>query len=108
MNRIQSLLSENMRINRKRLGYSQMKLGELANLSPSFICDVETGRKFPSAQSLDSIARALGLHPFELFLDSFVIKPEERKEFINILFRLRKKINAEIEESIKKLSGPGT
>ena len=43
MNKIQELLAVNMKKARQTLGYSQMKLAEICNLSTSFIAEIETG-----------------------------------------------------------------
>ena len=67
MDRVQKALVTNMKRFREELGYSQMKMAELCNLSTSFIAEIETGRKFPSSGSIERIATALGLQPYQLF-----------------------------------------
>ena len=69
MTRIQEILRANVKRVRKELGYSQMKLAELCGVSTSFLGEIELGRKFPSAATLQKIADALGLRPFQLFLE---------------------------------------
>lgn len=51
---------------RKRLKYSQEKLGELANLSKTSISSIERGTSKPSIETLDRIARALNIELKEL------------------------------------------
>ena len=51
---------------RKRLKYSQEKLGELANLSKTSISSIERGTSKPSIETLDRIARALNIGLKEL------------------------------------------
>lgn len=46
-----------------------MRLADRTGLSPGFIGDIESGRKLPSADSLQRILDALDLEPYELFLD---------------------------------------
>lgn len=51
---------------RKRLKYSQEKLGELANLSKNSISSIERGENNPSIETLDRIAKALNIELKEL------------------------------------------
>ena len=47
-----------------------MKLAEMAELSTSYIAEIEGGNKFPSSTSLEKIADALDLVPSELFVEA--------------------------------------
>lgn len=51
---------------RKRLKYSQEKLGELANLSKNSIGAIERGESKPSIETLERIANALNIELKEL------------------------------------------
>jgi len=52
---------------REKKGWSQAKLGVLAGTGPSGISQIETGRRNPSAATLERIARALGVEVRDLF-----------------------------------------
>ncbi len=52
---------------RKRLGISQEKLAERATLHRTYISDVERGARNVSLQSIERIARALGISLPDLF-----------------------------------------
>ena len=69
MNELNRLLAANIKKARNFLGYSQLKLAELCKLSPSYVGDIEIGKKYPSANTLQKIADILGLKPYQLFLD---------------------------------------
>ena len=69
MNEINKLLATNMKKARKLLGFSQLKLAELCNLSPSYVGAIETGKKFPSAETFAKIANALKLKPNQLLTE---------------------------------------
>lgn len=56
---VRILLARNMKLYREILGISQMKLAEKAGCSPTLIGKIETMKRFPSAESIDSIAKAL-------------------------------------------------
>ncbi|MFO7729882.1 MAG: helix-turn-helix transcriptional regulator [Spirochaetia bacterium] len=69
MTKVQELLVVNLKRARYNNGLSQMKLAERANLSLGFIGDIESGKKFPSATSLQKIVDSLEIQPYELFID---------------------------------------
>ncbi|MDR1894383.1 MAG: helix-turn-helix transcriptional regulator [Spirochaetales bacterium] len=54
---------------RKKAGISQMKLAERCDTSPSYIGEIEIGRKFPSIEMIEKIASALGIEAHQLFMD---------------------------------------
>ena len=54
---------------RKKEGLSQMKLAEYCNTSPSYIGEIEIGRKFPSTEMIEKIAGVLRIEPYHLFID---------------------------------------
>lgn len=55
---------------REEVGYSQEKLAERANLSRSYIGEVERGEVVPSLLTLGKIAEALELRLSELIVHS--------------------------------------
>ena len=65
------LLSRNIKQFRNRLGLSQLHLSLELGISVTFLSDIETGKKWVSAQTLAQIAKALKVEIFELF------KPEK-------------------------------
>jgi transcriptional regulator with XRE-family HTH domain len=52
---------------REERGWSQAKLGVLSGTGPSGISQIETGRRNPSAATLERIAKALGVEIRDLF-----------------------------------------
>jgi transcriptional regulator with XRE-family HTH domain len=64
----QQLLGYNLKATRNFLGLSQMRLAEMCNLSTNFISELEGGKAWVSAESLDKIASTLGIVPHALFL----------------------------------------
>ncbi|MDR0878309.1 MAG: helix-turn-helix transcriptional regulator [Treponema sp.] len=56
-----------MRKIRRKCGLTQEKLAEKAGVSTHFIAMIEIARKFPSPDTLDQIAAALGIETHELF-----------------------------------------
>ena len=78
------MLGERIRERRQELGLTLRQLGELADLSASFLSLVEKGRTSPSIASLQRIAAALQVPIFD-FLDNNrhldpVVRRAERKK----------------------------
>jgi transcriptional regulator with XRE-family HTH domain len=104
MDRVQKALIANMKRIRKEAGLSQMKLAELSDLSTSFIAEIEGGKKFPSSASIERIARALSLRPYQLFLDDEDRRDVDTTGRIAKLTRgLKTSISANIEETTRKI-----
>lgn len=56
----------NVKGNREKLGYSQLKLAEVADLSTTYINDIEHARRWASAESMQKLADALLVEPWML------------------------------------------
>ena len=69
MTSIQQLLIKNIKRHRVRKGLSQARLAELCHVSSHYVGELETGRKFPSADTLESLVIALEIRPYQLFVD---------------------------------------
>jgi transcriptional regulator with XRE-family HTH domain len=67
MENIREILANNLRENRRRLGLSQPKFAELADLSTHYVSMIESGRKFPTPEVIGRLAVALAIEPNELF-----------------------------------------
>jgi transcriptional regulator with XRE-family HTH domain len=67
MKGIKEVLAQNLKINRLKLGLTQEKLSEKANISTHYLAMVELAKKFPSASMLERLAMALEVEPHELF-----------------------------------------
>ena len=103
MTRIKELLRKNIKERRKTLGYSQMKLAELCGVSTSYIGEIEIGRKFPSADTLQKISDALGLKPSQLFFEDEDWKLFKKYTLLtNLSTELQEKITEDVKETVKK------
>jgi transcriptional regulator with XRE-family HTH domain len=67
MTDVRILLARNMKRCREILGISQMKLAEKVGCSPTLIGKIEIMKRFPSADTLNQIAKALKIEPSDLF-----------------------------------------
>ncbi len=61
---------ENLKAIRTARGLTQAGLSELADLSPSIIGDIETGRRNPTLTTIEKIALALKVPVHQLFYDT--------------------------------------
>ena len=64
--RLPELFGLAVRQQRERLGWSQERLAESADLNRSYVGELERGQAVPSLITLDKLARALGQSPSNL------------------------------------------
>ena len=57
----------NIKEKRERLGISQKELAEKAEISQSFLCDIEQGRSKPSTDTAIKIAQVLNVADIKFF-----------------------------------------
>jgi transcriptional regulator with XRE-family HTH domain len=62
------ILGNNVRILRKRRKLSQLDLALKADLSQTFINNIENEKKGVSLESLSNLCEALEIYPYQLFL----------------------------------------
>ena len=89
MTDVRVLLAKNMKRYREILGLSQMDLSEKVGCSPTLIGKIEIMKRFPSADNLNLIAKALKIKPADLFSISDesetlknTISHQERKDIL--------------------------
>ena len=70
---LKRILGEKIKFFRLRRQFSQADLAEKANISITFLSNIERGNNYPQAGTLCKIANALGVEAWELFKkdDSF-------------------------------------
>lgn len=66
-----SVFIQNLKILRKGKGFSQNALAEKADISGSMIARIETKSVHPSFDTIEKLANALDVEPFELFMDNY-------------------------------------
>ena len=62
---LRAILGGNLKKHRLFKGFSQAKLAEILDISPNFISDLETGKRWLSSDTLVNIAEALGVEAYE-------------------------------------------
>ena len=77
---IKKLLGSNIKKIRKARGLTQEKLAEMVEISPPNISYIETGKFAPSIETLQKIARALNVEPYELYKFKQEVSVEDIKK----------------------------
>jgi len=66
------ILGRNLKRYRNLRGFSQAKLAEILDISPNFISDIETGKRWLSSDTLVNLADSLGVEVYEFLRPSEV------------------------------------
>ena len=85
---LKQVFVRNLRKFRNSKGLSQMKLAELCNTAPSYIGEIEIGRRFPSLKLIEKIGKILNVEPYRFFIDETGENLTELDETINLLAKL--------------------
>jgi len=62
-------LAANLKNLRARWGFSQAELAERSGVSVSYVGEIEMALKWPQAEILERLSKALHVKPYQLFLD---------------------------------------
>jgi transcriptional regulator with XRE-family HTH domain len=66
---LKQIFIANLRKLRRAAGLSQMQLAFHCNTAPSYIGEIEIGRRFPSIEMIEKIAASLQIQPQLLFAE---------------------------------------
>ena len=61
------ILGKGIRFYRQQREFSQAVLAEKANISVTFLSNIERGLKYPTSDTLSAISNVLGVEVYELF-----------------------------------------
>ena len=105
---LKQIFITNLKVFRKQEGLTQMKLAEYCNTSPSYIGEIEIGRKFPSIELIEKIAEILKIEPYHLFKKRPEINSDSGIENTypplpnTMKNEIRKQLNSSINEILNK------
>jgi transcriptional regulator with XRE-family HTH domain len=95
------LLAINIKLLRKKKGFSQEKLAEIANISAQSISDIEGLRTWVSDKTLEGLANALSVDIFQLFIPSDEGNRDDTELFLyNQLIKLRATMKEDIDKRL--------
>jgi transcriptional regulator with XRE-family HTH domain len=80
-----------------------MKLAELCDVAPSYIGQIEIGRRFPSLPLIEKIGRALEVEPYRFFIEESGKNNTELDEAIDLLAKLPDQVRL---HAINRISAP--
>ena len=95
---------QNIKRFRKSNDLSQETLSEKAGISPSFLSDIENGKKWGSFETLVSLANALEVEPYELLLPPQTNISYDTKRTKDLMNRLRKNLG-EVVDTLEDFLG---
>ncbi len=75
-------LGQKIQILRKKRRLTQEKFAELIGIDPKNVSKIENGNNYPSSETLTSIAKALDVEIYELFVFKQELSYEEMKAAI--------------------------
>ena len=68
MTEFQEVLVRNLKRYRAEAGLTQATLAERSGLSTGYIAEIESGRKYPSLETVEMFSEVLEVRPFRLFM----------------------------------------
>ncbi len=80
--RLKKDLGKRIQALRKSKKITQERLAELINIDPKSVSKIENGNSYPSPDTLNAIANALGVEVYELFIFKEQIPYDKMKEKI--------------------------
>ena len=102
---IKAALGKNIKNLRAHRQYSQADLAEIANISITYLSNIERGLKFPKPDILSQIAEGLEVEVYELFKTNHVpsVAPKDNKKLLNRLSEdMTKKVNQAMDSVFKQ------
>lgn len=93
------VFKENLKFYRKQNHPTQEGLSELIGYGETYITEIESRFKFPKPETIDAIAKALGIEPYFLFLppDRKMMTEPSKKQ---ISLMLKEEISAIVEKHL--------
>jgi transcriptional regulator with XRE-family HTH domain len=99
--RSKEFLALNIKMLRKKCGFSQEKLAEAADLSTQSISDIEGCRTWVSDKTLEKLAQVLDVDIFQLFMPPYEDNGDDSETFLyNRLIKLRTAMKEDIDKRL--------
>ena len=102
MTKVQECLAQNIKQYRKMNNLTQMALAEKADLSVGYLCDLESGGKWGTPETISKLSVALNVQPFQLYVKSEECVASISSDLLNLSNMLKQNIDGEIAKLLKK------
>jgi transcriptional regulator with XRE-family HTH domain len=99
---LRDALGKNIKLFRFHRELSQADLANKANISITFLSDIERGNKWPYPDTLTNIAKALNVPAYELFKLDEDMPPEAKNTMTQFSQDITRTINETLEVVYKK------
>jgi transcriptional regulator with XRE-family HTH domain len=105
---LRAILGKNLKQYRSHRNWSQADLAEQADISVTFLCEIERGKKWPYPDTLSNLAKALDIEVHELFLDDEKTAAADIKELMGRFVKdasltLNKSVSLSLNQSLEHL-----
>jgi len=98
---LKQIFIRNLKDLRKKEGISQMNLALYCDISPGYIGEIESGRKFPSTELIEKIAFTLRVEPYLFFKDQKSSSLSSDTSLLPPLpYKIKKQIKIKLKEQI--------
>ena len=77
MTNIKLLLGKRIKEIRKKRGYTQEKLAELADIEIPSLSNIENAKNYPNSETLEKLSKAQSLAPYEWYMFDYYKTHEE-------------------------------
>ena len=95
---IPSILASNIKAFRTTLSLTQFDLAEKMEISTTYLAEIEVAKKAPSIEVVEKLCLALGVRPYELFLEKGV--DDNPNESRNAIRKYAKEANATVSKAV--------
>ncbi|MDR2964528.1 MAG: helix-turn-helix transcriptional regulator [Treponema sp.] len=101
---LKQIFIRNLKEFRKKEGFSQMKLAEYCDTTTSYIGHIESGRKFPSMDMIEKIAKNLKIEPYLFFVNRAEHSPGAAESaYPKLPESMKNEIKSKIDQSTGKI-----
>ena len=100
---LRAILGENLKKYRTFKGLSQAKLAEILDISPNFISDMETGKRWLSSDTLANLAEALDVEAYEFLRPAQALTSGVLEFIESYTEKAAKTASEEVARSLKNL-----
>ena len=94
------ILASRLRAGRERMGLSQAALAEALGVSPGYVGDMESMKKFPSARILERLALVLGTKAYHLLVPA---GEEPEPEYGELAYGIGNGLKQAIDEELREI-----